>query len=431
MTDPDGPQGTGGQRSPSAPPTPWPQWQQWAQRPLYQQGLKRLLQNPDPNTTAQLLHELTLAAFEAGQVGQGDRPPSATPIPATPSQPTGSLQRSPQSPTELAPQPHNFSLDTELQEMEQCVPESVGIWNAAAPPAVAGPLANPLDNPFDAPELLGQILIDVPHKIAQPTLWNRRPGDRPSPNPNSNPNSTPDKLPHKLTHHHHHFHLAQPGVNRAQAMNHSDRVSQGKEFYDSESAVFPRSVVPAIAPELTPEQEQWNTHVAELGQRFRQERRRRGMSLATLSSRTYIPLPHLISLEQGTITQLPQPIYVHGFIKCLAKDLALDVDAILDELPPLPTPSAVPAWIKNQSPKSVPLTLQSWHLYLGYSAVLAGSLAWVTQDLQGAPVPTPTSENPSQEILTPETSQAPSAADMEAQIDQELSSFAPPEAIQP
>ena len=271
-------------------------------------------------------------------------------------------------------------------------------------------IASPLINPFDAPGLLGQILIDVPRKVAQPVVWERRP--------------SPPAKAEPVPHHHRHVQIAAPGVGQSQAIAHSDQSSQSKSFYNSDSAVFPRSAVPAIAPELPPDRLRWDRHLQSLGPYLRQQRQRRTLSLATLSHRTYVPVHHLVSLETGAADQLPAPVYVRGFIQRIAQDLELDVTAVMNTLPPLPLSNVVPPWLKDQSPNPTALALRSWHLYLGYSAVLAGSLAWVAQDLQPTQVPLPTSFESSQDATVSVQTEG-------FQDEDDLSSFAPPEAIQP
>ncbi|MGD1939281.1 MAG: helix-turn-helix domain-containing protein [Cyanophyceae cyanobacterium] len=488
-----------------------------AQNPLYQQVLNQLIEGAAPETTAQLLRTLALAAFDAG-VAQGDRPPVPPARKSDPAPPDmmspgvapktcsvskvqESRGRSPTGRTAPLAAAENseiastvLTLETELREMEQCDPEAVGLWTAvptaipispipAPSPKATGfpsersaplngvngarknslenspknspsnPSGNsadtyakqpahpssspttvmsyasasgfpaPFANPFDMPELIGQILIDVPRKVAHPVVWESNPAPRPKAvEKNSRKVS---KKRDKVTHHHHHFQMAANKTERSRYLSQSDRASQDKEFYDSDSAVFLRSAVPAIAPAPCPVRDQWESHLQTLGQYFRTERRRRGISLGTLSSRTYIPLHHLVSLESGSPEQLPQAIYVKGFIQRIAQDLGLNVNAIMADLPPLPAAAVVPSWLQNQSTSTSAIALRSWHLYLGYSAVLAGSLAWVAQDLQTSQMP----------VIEPTTQDSASQSDATSaelpDIDEDLSSLAPPEAIQP
>ncbi|MEM9246395.1 MAG: helix-turn-helix domain-containing protein, partial [Cyanobacteria bacterium P01_F01_bin.153] len=487
-----------------------------AQNPLYQQVLTQLLQGASPETTAQLLRDLTRMAFDAG-LAQGDRPSphpaqksnSAPPDlvssdvePKTHAVPKAqeSRGRSPTGPTESLAAAENskiastvLTLETELWEMEQCAPEAVGLWTAvpAATPTTSAPSPKtmpahgapskksaplnsapgdapknfpgnsskndsseksadtsitqstqppsspttamsyasasgfpaPFANPFDVPELIGQILIDVPRKVAHPVMWESNPAPRPKAVKKNSRKVSKKRA--KMTHHHHHFQMAANKTERSRHLSQSDRASRDKEFYDSDSAVFHRSAVPAISPTPCPVRDQWESHLQTLGQYFRTERRRRGISLGTLSSRTYIPLHHLVSLESGSPQQLPQAIYVKGFIQRIAQDLGLNVDAVMADLPPLPAAAVVPNWLQNQSTPTSAIALRSWHLYLGYSAVLAGSLAWVAQDLQTSQMP----------VIEPTTQDAASQSDATpaqlSDIDEDLSSLAPPEAIQP
>ncbi|MEM9770972.1 MAG: helix-turn-helix domain-containing protein [Cyanobacteria bacterium P01_D01_bin.73] len=446
-------------------------WEFLDQIPSYQQILNQLTQGTDAATTGRLLRTLAHESFRVGlattKTADGDRKTSS-PKPSAVKRPVAKAKRSPprlDQPAKAStamihrkasqissPQtPSILTLDTELREMEQCTPDAVGLWTASPaiapsapppnPPASVNPSTPPTQtmssasyarapfaasfaNPFDVPELLGQILIDVPRKVAQPIVWGQSTAGEKA-KPSQRRNRKRSKKRDKVTHHHHHFQIAADRTERSRRMDHSDYASQDKEFYDSDSAVFHRSAVPAISPTLDPVKNKWESHLQQVGRYFQTERRRRGMSLATLSSRTYIPLHHLVALESGTPQQLPQAIYVKGFIQRIAQDLGLDAAAIEANMPPLPEAAVVPDWLQHSSkPTAAGLSLKSWHLYVGYSAVLAGSLAWVAQDLQTSQTPAPLPEPASQEAASQENV-AP-----EVDVEQDLSSLAPPEAIQ-
>jgi hypothetical protein len=120
----------------------------------------------------------------------------------------------------------------------------------------------------------------------------------------------------------------------------------------------------------------------EIGSRLRQARLGRGISLDQLNYQTRIPTHQLKALEAGLAEQLPEDIYVRGFIRRIGDVLGLNEAELMALLPsPEPNKIIVPSWQRvSQTPTSS--HLRPVHLYVGYAALMAGAtggLVWMTQ----------------------------------------------------
>ncbi|MGL5084097.1 MAG: helix-turn-helix domain-containing protein [Microcoleaceae cyanobacterium] len=179
---------------------------------------------------------------------------------------------------------------------------------------------------------------------------------------------------------------------------------------DTSEAVTPEAVIPAIFQPKPKQRKLTKADIAaqslkhranclrQIGQELQQARQTLSLSLLQLHQRTLIPLSHLQALEMGQLDQLPGDIYVRGFIRRIGNTLGLDGAAMAAILP---EPPLQPSWSKLEPEAGV--QLNSMHLYLGYAAVLAGSLggvAWLAQ--QSVPE---NSLPPDLPDLAPETSE--------------------------
>lgn len=68
-----------------------------------------------------------------------------------------------------------------------------------------------------------------------------------------------------------------------------------------------------------------------IGQKLKQARETQGMSVRNIYERTKIPLNHLNAIETGAIDDLPEPVYVAGFIRRYADFVGLDGQSLSDE----------------------------------------------------------------------------------------------------
>jgi cytoskeletal protein RodZ len=71
--------------------------------------------------------------------------------------------------------------------------------------------------------------------------------------------------------------------------------------------------------------------LTELGQRLRQERENKGLSLEDLQKLTKIQKRYLLGIEEGNYEVMPGKFYVRAFIKQYCEAIGLDIDAIFEE----------------------------------------------------------------------------------------------------
>ena len=148
----------------------------------------------------------------------------------------------------------------------------------------------------------------------------------------------------------------------------------------------------------------------ELGQTIRQVRQEKAWSPYHLHMKTQIPVHQLEALEMGRIDRLPEDIYLRGFIRQVGNTLGLDGNHLAASLPAIETATAVvPSW---QQPKThVGLRLDSMHVYIGYAALMASGIAWVSQQaappqVNSAPMPPPVTVEPPTAPAQPSTAKA-------------------------
>ncbi|NJN91702.1 MAG: hypothetical protein HC878_15955 [Leptolyngbyaceae cyanobacterium SL_5_14] len=120
--------------------------------------------------------------------------------------------------------------------------------------------------------------------------------------------------------------------------------------------------------------------VRQIGQELRHARQAKSLSLNQLHSLTWIPIHQLKALEDGQVEQLPEDVYVRGFIRRVGDVLELDGASMAATLPtPDSAKTVVPSW--QISTETAPC-LRPVHLYVGYAALMAGAvggLAWMAQ----------------------------------------------------
>jgi cytoskeletal protein RodZ len=152
---------------------------------------------------------------------------------------------------------------------------------------------------------------------------------------------------------------------------------------------FPRFGFPKKPKKLTKEQEaakavqEREECLRELGRELRKGRQIRSLSLQQLHSQTLVPLHHIEAIENGEIEKLPQDIYVRGFIRRLGDALGLDGSAMANALPK-PAASPIPSMYLSvsNSESAEGFQMRPVHLYIGYTALMAGSvggLGWLSQ----------------------------------------------------
>src|SRR4028119_2328067 len=165
---------------------------------------------------------------------------------------------------------------------------------------------------------------------------------------------------------------------------------------------FPGFGFPKKPKKLTKEEEaakavqQREECLRELGRELRKGRQIRSLSLQQLHSQTLVPLHHIEAIENGEIEKLPQDIYVRGFIRRLGDALGLDGSAMANALPK-PAESPIPSMYLSvsDSESAEGFQMRPMHLYIGYTALMAGAvggLGWLSQQplMPGPPAATHT-----------------------------------------
>ncbi|MCC3406466.1 MAG: helix-turn-helix domain-containing protein [Microcoleus sp. PH2017_10_PVI_O_A] len=150
----------------------------------------------------------------------------------------------------------------------------------------------------------------------------------------------------------------------------------------------------------------------ELGRELRKGRQIRSLSLQQLHSQTLVPLHHIESIENGEIDKLPQDIYVRGFIRRLGDALGLDGTAMANALPkPAPSPIIPSSYLSaSNSDSGEGFQMRPVHLYIGYTALMAGAIGGVGWLSQQPVVPGANAVEPQ---VTPPASVAPSPKSQE------------------
>jgi hypothetical protein len=127
--------------------------------------------------------------------------------------------------------------------------------------------------------------------------------------------------------------------------------------------------------------EKQKIYLQEIGVELRTARESYNLSLQQMHYFTLVPLHHLEALEQGKLDALPEDIYIRGFIYRVANALGLEGGKLASSFPCLEFNQP---WRKSNSKVDIDseFYLNSVHLYLGYAAILAGSMggvAWLSQ----------------------------------------------------
>lgn len=68
------------------------------------------------------------------------------------------------------------------------------------------------------------------------------------------------------------------------------------------------------------------------GRYLRDQRLRRGVSIEQLAASTKIPRRSLLLLEEDRYDELPGPVFAKGFLRCCARALEVDGDAVMELL---------------------------------------------------------------------------------------------------
>ncbi len=111
--------------------------------------------------------------------------------------------------------------------------------------------------------------------------------------------------------------------------------------------------------------------LAELGNRLRDRRQEKEISLESIAGTTCIQPRLLRAIEQGKIEELPEPVYIHSFIRQYADAIGLNGVEFASEFPT--TGMALPPM--RTSWRALPgAQLRPMHLYLLYMVLIVGAV---------------------------------------------------------
>lgn len=111
--------------------------------------------------------------------------------------------------------------------------------------------------------------------------------------------------------------------------------------------------------------------LTEIGTFLRNLRTKKGMSLEEISTKTMVQQRFLDAIEKGEYEQLPEPLYIRGFIRRFAEAMGIDGIPISESFPlgNFQAGSANSKFSAGNTP------LRPWHLYVLYLAAVLGAVA--------------------------------------------------------
>ncbi|PZV16732.1 MAG: DUF4115 domain-containing protein [Leptolyngbya sp.] len=117
--------------------------------------------------------------------------------------------------------------------------------------------------------------------------------------------------------------------------------------------------------------------LAEIGTYLCRLRQAQPLSLEAIASTTLIPVKTLTAIEEADVTQLPEPVYIQGFIRRYADAIGADGAEVAN---------AFPAQTDLRSPKptwnsTVEAQLRPLHLYLIYMLLVMGAVSGLSYAL--------------------------------------------------
>jgi cytoskeleton protein RodZ len=123
--------------------------------------------------------------------------------------------------------------------------------------------------------------------------------------------------------------------------------------------------------------------LTQIGAQIQLEREQKGMTIAQLHARTFIPMYHLQAFEGGHVEQLPEDVYLRGFLRRIENALGLEVSSLIDKLPnDTIDKSILPSWAghgRQGARRGIGgLDVNPTHLYVTYAAIMAGGVCWLS-----------------------------------------------------
>lgn len=169
------------------------------------------------------------------------------------------------------------------------------------------------------------------------------------------------------------------------------------------------------------EQNQVNK-LSEIGAHLRQTREERLLTLDQVAAKTLIQARLLSAIEQGKLHQLPEPVYIRGFIKRYAEVLRLNGAEVANAFPTGTGLRPIqPSWKDSPAAHLRPIHLYLVYILLivaavsGLSYLMSRSTSWVSADTSNtiqplsdtAPEPAASADTPSPQTTAPAVSDKP------------------------
>jgi len=158
-------------------------------------------------------------------------------------------------------------------------------------------------------------------------------------------------------------------------------------------------------------------NLKELGERFRTERERKGLSIADVVQRTKISKTNVLALEEGDPARLPHPVYAKGFVRNYARLVGLDPEEcvaimaeqfVAEDNVNVPQPGLDGPDQEILPPGRGKSGLGVFLAGILAIALLAGGVFLLTSRNE-APAPAPARQQPAQEQAAPLPEAAPEA----------------------
>jgi len=175
------------------------------------------------------------------------------------------------------------------------------------------------------------------------------------------------------------------------------------------------------APEVLYAKER-HLKLKKIGQILKETRRRKAISRSQLNQATHVLIRHIDALEEGKFDQLPEDLYVKGFIRHLGNALSLDGAALAETLPPPMDKMSAQVITPNKEQRFATEAGR----YVGYAALITGAVSGLSWSLnQSLP-----DSNPTQFMTPTAPSMDQVTEDQKAEIVQKSTNITPPEVME-
>ncbi|MBE9178261.1 helix-turn-helix domain-containing protein [Oculatella sp. LEGE 06141] len=129
-----------------------------------------------------------------------------------------------------------------------------------------------------------------------------------------------------------------------------------------------------MSKDIPPLEQKRVERLTEIGNYLRQVREESLFSLDQVAAKTMIPVRLLQAIEHGHLNQLPEPVYIQGFIKRYADVLGLDGPSVANAFPTEQDSRTVqPSW--KDSPEA---QLRPLHLYVAYVCLIVVAVSMLS-----------------------------------------------------